>query len=203
MSAALPKGELFRELGYGGSHDLLESALEDAGLSRRSKQAIAADKREAVAAVLDERFIAVCARGDCQTGARASGDERVVVAAASPAQCELCSGTPNARAVDEMVDAMCRAGLRRLCVVGGSPNTRTEFASLVGDRLELRLIDGVISRTSAQAQADLAWADRVAIWGATQLDHSVSLLYRGRHVIQLARRGIRQLAREVTTSIGD
>jgi hypothetical protein len=203
MSAVLQKYELFRELGYGGSHDLLESALEDTGLSRRSKRAIAAGKRAAVAAVLDKRFIAVCSRGDCQTLARASDDERVVVAAASPAQCELCSGTPNARAVDEMVDAMCRAGLRRLCVVGGSPSTRTELALLVGDRLELRLIDGVISRTSAHAQADLVWADRVAIWGATQLDHSVSLLYRGRHVIQLARRGIRQLAREVRISIDD
>ena len=33
MSAVLQKYELFRELGYGGSHDLLESALEDTGLN--------------------------------------------------------------------------------------------------------------------------------------------------------------------------
>lgn len=201
MSDAIPKAELFRALGYGASHDLLEHALEQAGLSRPAKPAISASKRAAVAALLEERFVAVCSRGDCRAEAQEHDDGRVAITAATAADCAFCGGSANARAVDDMVAALTRAGIRRLCVVGGSPGRRTILEALVGDRLELRLVDGTIARTRRQADADLAWADRVAIWGATQLDHDVSLLYSGKHVIQLARRGIGELAREVGLSV--
>lgn len=201
MADAIAKPMLFRELGYASGHDEMERVLEAAGLSRPSKSGISLAKREAVAALLAERFIAVCGRGDCKAEADDVGDGRIVVTATTPADCEVCGGSSNARAVDDLVDAMREAGMRRLCVVGGSPNTRTALAQLVGGRIELRLVDGTTTRSSEQAAADLAWADRVAIWGATPLDHRVSQLYRGEHVILLARRSIRDLAREVVASL--
>jgi hypothetical protein len=203
MNDTIPKAALFERLGYGGSHDLLEAALADAGLSRPAKSGIAAAKADAVAALLADRFVPVCGRGDCQADAEAAGDARTTVAAATAADCAMCQGSSNARAVDALVAALHDAGLNRLCVVGGSPTAHTSLTRLAAGRIELRLIDGTASRSAAQAKADLAWADLVAIWGSTILSHKVSALYRGRHVILMARRSIRDLAGEVAAALGE
>lgn len=202
MSDVVSKAELFTRLGYGASHDLLEAALEEAGLSRPDRSNISAAKADAVREALSERFVIVCSRGDCQAEGAETADGRTLVLASSPDECAVCGGSANARAVDRMVAALTRAGSARLCVVGGSPNARTELERLVAGRLELRLVDGATSRTLQQAQGDLAWADRVAIWGGTILAHKVSILYKGENVIQLARRSIQELAREVCRSVG-
>src|SRR5690606_38461797 len=97
--------------------------------------------------------------------------------------CEVCGGSANRAAVDGLVEAFGAAGWSRLCVVGGSPGTRTELESLVAGRIELRLVEGAgTKRTSAHAAADLAWANLVVIWGGTELDHKVSNLYKGPRV---------------------
>lgn len=201
MADAIPKTDLFLELGYADGHDLMDLVLEEAGLSRTTKSAITNAKRDAVASLLHERFIAVCGRGDCKAESAETDQIRLPVTAATPAKCEICHGSSNAKAVDDLVTAFHRVGLRRLCVVGGSPNTRNELERLIAGRIELRLVDGTGVRTTAQAKADLAWADRVAIWGATQLAHRVSRLYHGQHIVQLARRSVRDLALEVAASI--
>lgn len=148
-----------------------------------------------------ERFVLVCSRGDCRAETADVADGRVIVAAATQDECAICGGSANARAVDEMVAVMRAVGLSRLCVVGGSPNTRNELERLVAGRADLRLVEGDGGRNGQQAQSDLAWADRVALWGGTILAHRVSKLYRGDHVIQFARRSIQELAREVARSI--
>lgn len=201
MADAIAKTDLFRELGYADGHDLMDLLLEEAGLSRTAKPAISLAKRETVAKLLREHFVAVCGRGDCKAEIAANGDQRIAVTAANPANCEVCHGSSNAKAVDDLVAAFRDAGLSRLCVVGGSPSTHTELERLVAGRIELRLIDGKGVRSAAQARADLAWADRVAIWGATILGHRVSQLYRGDHVVLLARRSVRDLALEVAASV--
>lgn len=195
------KHDLFTRLGYGGAYDLLEAALREEGLSRPDKTGIAADKEEAVRAALARRFVIVCSRGDCQAEISGISDGRTAVPASSREECAVCGGSANRRAVDAMVAAFEAAGLRRLCVVGGSPNARAELERLVGGRLDLRLVDGTGSRTGRQARADVAWADRVGIWGSTQLAHRVSIPYRGPHVIQMARRSIQELAAEMARSV--
>lgn len=200
VSDAFSKAELFARLGYGGGYDLLDQALAEVGLSRPDKENISAEKENAVREALGHRFVIVCSRGDCQLQASEVTDGRTTVPAASQEECAVCGGSANARAVDEMVTAMRSAGMDRLCVVGGSPNTRVELERLVAGRIDLRLVDGAGTRTAQQAQADLAWANRVALWGGTILAHSVSNLYRGTHVIQFARRSIQELAREVARS---
>ncbi|MCK6479396.1 MAG: hypothetical protein L6R43_04380 [Planctomycetes bacterium] len=111
--------------------------------------------------------------------------------------CAYCGGSANVRAVGRMIGACVARGWRRLCVVGGSPHSRTELQRLVGGALELKLVDGTASRSRGQARSDLAWADVVVVWGSTQLDHRVSLLYKGPNVVQMARRSIQEVAREV------
>jgi hypothetical protein len=201
VSDVVPKAELFRRLGYGGGHELLERALADAALSRPEKTGIAAAKEGAVAACLAEWFVPVCSRGDCQEEATHRGDGCTPVAAATQAACAICVGSAHARAVDEMVAAMRRAGIARLCVVGGSPNARTRLEALVAGRVELRLVDGTAKRTADAAKADVAWGDLVAVWGGTMLDHKVSKLYTGDRVFSFARRGIGELARAVVIAV--
>jgi hypothetical protein len=201
MADAIAKTDLFLELGYADGHDSMDRALEDAGLSRTTKPGISLAKREAVATLLRQWFIAICGRGDCKAEFAEGDDRRTPVTAAAATDCEICRGSSNAKAVDDLVAAFRRAGLDRLCVVGGSPNTRTELERLVAGRIELRLIDGMSTRNAVQARTDLAWADRVAIWGGTQLAHRVSKLYHGDHTIQLARRSVRDLALEVAASL--
>ncbi len=198
--ATVPKETLFRSLGFGGDRAPYEEALRAAGLSRPGKAGILASKTEAVRAVLEERFLPACGRGDCRGEAAADG--RTVVPASEPRFCALCGGSANQRAVEGMVAACGARGWRRLCVVGGSPNARKALEGLVAGRLDLRLVDGTASRNGAQAAGDVAWADLVVIWGGTQLDHRVSQLYRGGNVVSLARRSVQEAARAVVRAAG-
>jgi hypothetical protein len=195
------KQDLYRELGFGGPAQPFDIALSEAGLSGLRKERIAEAKRESVRAALEERFLRVCSRGECASASAADTSGRRPVEAASQDSCELCRGSVNAAAVNEMVEAMRAAGARRLCVVGGSPNSRREVDGLVAGRVELRLVAGDIARTRREAEGDIEWADRTVIWGGTQLSHKVSELYEGRGVIQMNGRGVARLAREVTRSL--
>lgn len=198
-AAHLPKAQLFCELGYGGDLQRYETLLQEAGLSHPRKSNIAASKAAAVAELLRGRFFKVCTRPECRQEAEATAQRqgRQVVPAAAPPACDVCGGSPNQKAVEAMITA-CRArGWRRLCVVGGSPAVRRELETLVAGRLELRLVDGTRARTDKEARADLAWSDGVVLWGSTQLDHRVSNLYSGPRVIQIARRSLAELARQV------
>lgn len=201
-SGDVAKADLYRELGYGGDPAAYEAALEEVGLSKPRKGRIAATKKAQVAAVLAARFIRVCGRGDCSARAGGMAAGRRVAPASSQAWCEVCGGSVNRATVDRMVEACAAAGWSRLVVVGGSPTTRDELERLVAGRLTLRFVEGTVAQTLKQAEANLAWADRVVVWGSTQLDHKVSGMYRGGKVTSVHRRGIADLAKEVVESAG-
>jgi len=200
MAQDIDKADLVRELGYDLSPEVYEPLLRDAGLSNPRKRRIRADKADDVEALLGSRFFRACRRGDCRREADRRAGGREVVPVTEKEACEVCGGSVNARAVDEMIAACRAAGWTRLCVVGGSPGTHTELTSLVDGRLGLRIVDGTVARNRTAAQADIQWADRVVIWGGTMLGHRVSQLYDGPKVIALARRGIAALAEAVATS---
>ncbi|MBX3364871.1 MAG: hypothetical protein KF866_08915 [Phycisphaeraceae bacterium] len=196
----IEKSLLFAQLGYGGDAAPYERALQEAGLSRPAKPRISLDKRDRVASLFASRFMRVCARGDCQAKAREHSQGREVVRAHEQQWCELCGGSPNQTAIDEMVQACRVCSWRRLCVVGGSPTYREELRTLVSGRIDLRLVDGTLARSLANASADVKWADRTVLWGGTQLDHRVSENYRGDTVITVPHRSIAELARAVVES---
>lgn len=193
----IDKSHLYATFGFGGDPSPYDAALAEAGLSNASKRRILASKSPEVERILRARFVPVCGRGDCQAAAATKRNGRVIAPASVPEACVICGGGPNVRSVERMVES-CRAiGWTRLCVVGGSPNTRQELARLVDSRLELRLIDGDRSRTAAAAKADVVWADLVVIWGATQLSHKVSMSYRGPNVVGVGKRSIAEVAEAV------
>ncbi len=173
------KTDLLTELGYASPAPEALAVLDASPLSSPRKTRISSDKRAAVAELLAARLFRVCQRGDCQARAAALAGERQIAAAASSAVCDICGGDAAAPALAAMRAACARAGWTRVCIVGGSPSVRQEIRQTAQPPPELRLIDGTIARTAPQARNDLAWADHVVVWGATQLGHRVSALYTG------------------------
>jgi hypothetical protein len=168
-------------------------ALETAGIAARSEAKMPAGEMERSRQLLRDRFALVCQQC-ARRGLSVSGKQ--AVRAMSPADCHVCAGSDNRRAAASALQAIHAAGWQRLVVVGGAPNTRHELQELLGDEVQLRLVDGTLRRTQASADDDLAWADLVVIWGSTQLDHKVSNLYTGRRggrAIMVAKRGVAAL----------
>ncbi|MCW5776791.1 MAG: hypothetical protein KIS87_10155 [Phycisphaeraceae bacterium] len=196
----LPKDELLRSLGFGGDPAFYDTALREAGLSRPEKRAISSAKRDDVERVLRGRFMPVCTRGDCRAAAEPLAEGRTIAPAASPDACEICGGSANSAAIDRMVEACRAAGWTHLCIVGGSPATRKDVRRALAGRLEVTFVEGTASRTARQARDDTARADRVVLWGGTELAHKVSTLYTGPKVIQMAKRGVAALAEAVSES---
>ena len=168
------------------------AALEAASLTRPGKTRLSLEKSERAAATLREVFALHCHTPECTAFARASG--RIAAQTDNRQHCHRCGGSENSRAAQELVEA----GLHRLVVVGGTPATREELERLLGKTIELRLVDGTRHRPIDRAKADLEWADRVLLWGATELHHKVSKQYADatatRHkVVHVPRRGVAQL----------
>lgn len=199
---SIPKTALFQELGYAGPWEPLEEVLEEAGLSSRRKQRISRVKIEQVREVLRDRFALVCGRGDCQARTAEVLAGRRPAPALRQADCEVCGGSVNRNAVDQMVAACQRAELRRICVVGGSPEAHRQLEELISRRVELRLVGNERRHTHREAEANLLWADRVLIWGSTQIAHKVTELYRAGNpkVVMVHKRSVAELARAVMLS---
>ncbi len=195
---------ILADLGYRSpaARQLAVSALVDANLTTGRKSRIASSKLDAVKATLADRFVLACGRASCRTSASATS--KMLIDVARPTDCSVCGGSANESSINRAIAALATRGMRKLVVVGGSPKTREELRTLVRDRFELRVVAGTDRRTSTDAKADLAWAHLVVIWGATQLDHTVSKLYTdGRHekVVTCGRRGIEALADTIIGSV--
>ena len=195
-----PISEFLAALGLSGADaDRARAVLEADGITNPRKTRLSAGKLEAARASIDARFARFCAA--CAERTNAGGRELVLVPAAT---CARCGGSRNDRALTEMVEACATAGLRRIVVVGGSPDVRREFAAVEGGP-ELRLVDGTKRRTGAEAQRDHAWADLVVIAGASELNHKVSNLYKGdagdAPVVTAARRGVEAIAGAVVEHV--
>ncbi len=197
--AALAIADLLLELGFDSDagRSAARSVLEQDGLTRAGKANIDEAKRPRVEALLSERFLVTC--GDRFCDGLAAG--RAAVHAERTTACRVCNGSANRRALVEAEEAMARAGVVRVVVVGGGTGSRQELEQLKSCTWELRLVDGTGRRTLDQAIADARWADLVVLWGSTPLDHKVSGLYAqevpGPRCLQTARRGLSAMLQEV------
>jgi hypothetical protein len=185
--------EFLASLGLSGPDAMKARAiLEEEGITNPRKTRLALAKRDRAQDAIDARLARLCHA--CRGRVELAGREPVQV---RPDACAHCHGSRNTRAIDEMAETCAALGVRRLVVVGGSPDTRRELGALDG-RLELRRVDGTERRTRAQADGDLAWADLVVVCGGTELAHRVSLLYTGARtstpVVTASRRGVEAIA---------
>jgi hypothetical protein len=201
LSSDLDIDGLLVELGFSSDEGrvLARLALEEEGLTHPRKHRIAEAKRPAIEELLRTRFRLVCARPGC----RARDDGRITVDARSE-DCSSCGGETNKTELTRAVDALVEHGLVRVVIVGGSPSVHDEITRLVGARLQVRLVPGTDRRSARDAKADLAWAHLVVVWGSTELDHKVSMLYTGardRRVVVCPRRGVAALAQTLLEAV--
>lgn len=165
----------------------------------RAQQALG---RPAPAAPPPERVeprCAGCMRYPARPGVR-------LAPAASEADCAVCGGSVNRRAALTLVDAFRAKSIRRLLVVGGGPGTAEELRTLLGHQIDVRIVDGESYRNATQAEAELRWADVVAVWSSTILPHKVSKLYTDPRehrdkLVTVPRRGVAALCQIVADKV--
>lgn len=187
--------QLLHELGFGHPEAAARATavLVDAKLVNANRELISAAKRDRCAALLAERLARLC--DGCAAAADASRERVPLI---DRVACEGCSGSANRAAIERAAEAFRRSGLRRLVVVGGSPGVHAELRRLWP--LELRIVDGTERHTRDVARSNLAWADRVAVLGSSELNHKVSEHYSRssppyrRKVIVVPKRGVAALA---------
>jgi len=201
LPADIPIVDLIGAFGLAGA-DAIEArtAIEAAGLTNPRKRNISRGKIHAVDQVLAARFQRLCS--NCAS--RTERDNR------KPARvhgdcCERCGGSNNGRATQDLIAAWRRANIRRALFVGGSPSFRQELLRLLGDDLELRLVDGTKRITKGTARNDIDWADVIVVCGATELAHKVSTLFTRdpaarKKLVVTARRGIEAIVDHVADS---
>ena len=131
----------------------------------------------------------------------------MAVPVARPTDCERCGGSANRLAVTAAADAFRRRGLAKLVVVGGSQGVHESLKEMWPADLEIRIVDGTVRHRARDAKSHLAWADVVVVWGSSELNHSVSVLYTGpgrpdaAKVISVHRRGIEALAERIASHL--
>lgn len=164
------------------------------GLTRPGKSRIAVAKIESVDNVLGAAFRRHCKKPACRPVGR-NGRRDVLVSAE---YCEVCGGSDNRRAVDDMLTAMRRAGLMRLLVVGGSPGTRQDLKRYCRDRCELDFVTEETNPRSKVIGSLLRWSDVTVIWSSTEISHKATAPLRGsRKIVRVPRRGVAALAQAV------
>ena len=184
-----PLGDALQRRGILGEHEaarMLKGLIEARRVGPLLRLLEATDG-ESLHTFLEDRVVLHCGGEACPVV-----PGRAVVRVPSK-RCEVCGGSDIQRVVRGFVDACLLTGRRHVVVVGGSPRYHRQLRELVQHhRLQIELVPGNVRRTMRQAQADMARADVVIIWGATVLDHSVADLYKDgpSHVVRIAHRGM-------------
>lgn len=182
------------------------AVLEEEGLTRPGKQRIAGAKLPQARQLFARRLLKICQRNDCaEAGAALAAERGRELVPVATAACELCGGSSQRRATQELADELRRRGLTQLAIVGGTPTQHAELRELLAkDGLALRCVDATKgSHSGKEAAALVKWADVVVIWAPTPLPHKVSNLYKeaaltaGRRLVTVHQRGIEALCRAV------
>ncbi len=154
----------------------------------------------ALAKVLSERVAFVASEVPFEP------DKNMVVVPVNKERCEICSGSDIAASFHGFVQACVDNDVRRATIVGGSPAYRRQLQALADedeDAPKLNLVSGTRQREKRRAASDLRSSDVVVIWGGTELDHSVSEVYRGEdaRIVRVAHRGIARMLQIVRSEL--
>jgi len=206
-----PIDALLEELGFVriASKQQARLALMEAGLTNARKNNMAAGKRDAAIAAIEERIARVCSAEACRNALDASGPPgsalpRRIVEVASEG-CEVCGGSDTAWALEQMMLDLARSGRTRLLILGGSPNARRAIRdALRGSLIEVDFVEGDRATGTKRALALAERSDVVVIWANTQLAHKVSMPFATaapEKTITVARRSVSALAMEVSRHV--
>ena len=189
---------MFRDLGISApaSQKAAQDALADAGIisSRPNRVNIAASKVERSLQVLQAVFFWRCGGNNCAAKAEAVGRQTLLV---ERAHCMICGGSNDRRALEEMASAAAASNVSKILVVGGTDAKRREIREKSPRGVEWRFVDGKKSKDDRYFRHNRRWAEVIAIWGSTELDHKVSehFVRKGdARIVTVSRRGIGALA---------
>lgn len=110
--------------------------------------------------------------------------------------CEVCGGSADRRALNEMAAVMRGAGLSRAVVVGGTNPKWARIRQITPQSIDWRFVNGLGNSNQRDAARDLKWGDVILIWAGTPAQHRVTNLYAGPRTITVPTTGIAALARE-------
>lgn len=198
-------------------HTPLQTVLEDRGLvdvnemilalsgllSKRPQElldAVALADPKPLATLLEQRVALVHDDGGANLTAS-------VIVRVPPDRCEITGGSDIRGAFRRLLDAcQTAAEMHEITIVGGSPAYRQQLKELAEPHraaLRLNLVSGTRRRTRRRAVADMRKSDLVVIWGATELDHSVSAVYTGEGapILRVPHRGISRMLDQVAESV--
>ena len=180
------------------SQQAAREALVEARIisGRPNRTGIAAGKRDAVRAALQRVFLLHCNKGGCRQAALGAPAPLLV----EQPFCSVCGGSTDRRSLDLMAQAMGRAGLSRLLVVGGTEVKTQQIRADCPASVECRFVDGVVARDARYFRDHKRWAEVIAIWAGTPLPHKVSRHFDDKgdaRVVTVSGTGIATLAEAV------
>ena len=188
-------------LGISGTEQqfVARAVLEDEGFTRAGRTNMAVHKERDAEYALEARLALHCANQGCRDTLdeqeRHVSEPRVLVLVERDA-CEVCGGSADRRAVNDMAAAMSGAGLSRAVVVGGTKPKWARMRQITPQSVEWRFVDGLGNSNQRDASSDLRWGDVILIWAGTPAQHRVTNLYSGPRTITVPTTGIAALARE-------
>ena len=175
--------------------------LEEHGFTRPGRVNMATTKEVAARDLLENRLAFHCSSYSCfaalQKSVGGSKGRRLLLVERDA--CEVCQGSADRMALNELGQAMAGSGLARVVVLGGSSRKTSRIRELTPAAIEWRFVDGLKRINSKEAASDLDWGDVIVIWATTPLLHSVSNHFaKGPRTITAPTTGIAALAKEVT-----
>ena len=200
MAKDLPIGKLLRECGYASdaAQAAGREALDAAGVTRPGKDRIVEWKRPDVVAVLKARVTLLC--GPCREAGLGHDYPEAITAGAGD-RCVVCEGSATRRGALILTRACQRARFHRVIFVGGNPDVHRELPLLLGDDLDVRIVDGMTSRPGRDVQREIDGCDVVVLLGSTEISHTVSATWAGPKTVATQSRGISAFLLEAAEKI--
>ena len=181
------------------SVEVARAFLDQARITNPTRDRMSTEKQPRLEDALHQAFYLHCTQPGCLASARESGRTPLV---SRKDACTACGGSNQRRAVEQMLVALKRAGIRGVCVVGGSPALREELEAQVGQHVKLTLIDGTQTPDQDRARAHVRGHDVVVVCGGSQLSHKLSNTYGAwkeeGHVVTAMRRGLEGVTEALT-----
>ena len=206
---AVALSEMFKDFGIGEGEPqrTATEALVEAGVisGRPNRTSIAASKLDSARQALEAAFVLHCTRGDCRAHAIAEAERRGVERLVAQRLCSVCGGSPDRKALQRLVTSLDATDVRRITVVGGTPEKWREIQGSCPPGIEWRFVDGRGAKPDRFYRDTRKWAHVIVVWASTPLHHKVSWHFTGKgddRVVVVSERGIGALCDAVIAHVG-
>ena len=199
--------DLLETIGFSdtGIQSPARKIIETAGYTNPRKINIATDKARLIEAYVENNFRLVCS-----TACAAALDQKQMrpQLRVKAQKCEFCNGSKQNKLLAKMANDLSNNNLLEILVVGGSTQSaNTLNRALKHCKINIKIVEGTKRTNLKTAKILCRSADVVVIWGATQLDHTVSQVFSAAadpaKKVPVARPGLNALADAMNIHLGN